>query len=234
MEKMSEGLFASGEDIHLKLSPLPSSASCKVYLCQCQLQSLSLGHFLHYVSCKVYIPLEDDNECATIGFYWILVLIKVPHLTLFRDLQLINRFSLPDTGLCQRRLCGYRERCKVARDDKSVRKLCKCDYFRCDHKKNEVCGRDGHTYPSVCHLQRQECLSGHPIGIHHFNKCKENHSSCHLRSFYTIIDTSKLVHWKFYRIMGRFFTVGSSLLKILLYLYMTVYLSLHICAARNL
>ena len=60
----------------------------------------------------------------------------------------------------------------VVNDDGSVRKLCNCDYFRCEHKLNPLCGRDGKNYTSVCELQKTECLLGQPIGIKHFNECE--------------------------------------------------------------
>ncbi|CAI8030333.1 hypothetical protein GBAR_LOCUS17197 [Geodia barretti] len=82
-------------------------------------------------------------------------------------------FGICEKSLCQRRLCGYRQRCKVVvGDDGRDSTLCSCDHFLCDHKCNPVCGRDDKTYSSICHLQLAECLSGRPIGIRHFSQCK--------------------------------------------------------------
>ena len=61
----------------------------------------------------------------------------------------------------------------VVRGDGVVMKPCKCDYFRCGHKWNPLCSRDGRTYTSVCKLQKAECLAGEPIGIGHFLQCED-------------------------------------------------------------
>lgn len=74
------------------------------------------------------------------------------------------------TGVCTNLMCGYRQRC--------VRKEgCTCPVYNCMGKRNHVCGHDGQTYRSICHLQEEECFRGYYIGIKSMGKCPQACSS---------------------------------------------------------
>lgn len=50
---------------------------------------------------------------------------------------------------------------------------CTCGHMHCREKVNTVCGNDGVTYKSVCHLQKTECKLRGFIGLDYFGACKE-------------------------------------------------------------
>ena len=50
---------------------------------------------------------------------------------------------------------------------------CDCSHFDCANKHNIVCGYDGVTYPSVCALEREECIHGQYIGIYDMDSCHD-------------------------------------------------------------
>ena len=50
---------------------------------------------------------------------------------------------------------------------------CDCSHFDCANKHNVVCGYDGMTYPSVCALEREECIRGQYIGIYDMGSCHD-------------------------------------------------------------
>ena len=116
---------------------------------------------------KCYVCVSECVcVCDQISRVWSVYLVVV---------NVVPPFLSPSISLdqCRRRSCGYRQRCGFGMtEDGSSTTLCTCDHHLCDHKLNPLCGRDGQTYSSVCHLQLAECLSGSPIGILHFNHCE--------------------------------------------------------------
>ena len=48
----------------------------------------------------------------------------------------------------------------------------KCACPKCDDvEKEEVCGSDGITYYSQCHLRQAACIQRSDIGVNHYGPC---------------------------------------------------------------
>ncbi|KRX91448.1 Follistatin-related protein 5 [Trichinella pseudospiralis] len=74
--------------------------------------------------------------------------------------------------LCRTVFCNRGEECILEND---VAK-CKC-ITSCYHNDRPVCGSNGVTYPSRCHLHREACLEEIRIKILHKGECKQFNAS---------------------------------------------------------
>ena len=75
---------------------------------------------------------------------------------------------------CKRMHCDFRRYCTWARaeDTDPWKLICKCPWFACNEKYHPLCGYDGNTYNSMCHLQATECVDTHQyIGRRHYGPC---------------------------------------------------------------
>ena len=82
-----------------------------------------------------------------------------------------HNFSFICIVLCADMICGYRQRCHVYSREPHTGRQCVCPKYRCKGKRNPVCGYDGITYKSICHLQKTECEQGTFIGLKHKGSC---------------------------------------------------------------
>ncbi len=88
--------------------------------------------------------------------------------------------------------CGLYQRCVRSPDNEEGRKWrtgCSCSHFNCptepaSHQK--ICGSDGHTYPSLCHMRKASCLSQQPIYLLHSGKCQENGKFIYTKSAWSV------------------------------------------------
>ena len=84
--------------------------------------------------------------------------------------------------------CGRLARCeRASSDDVALTRLseepstlteqtvnCSCNHFNCPkfvRNRHKVCGSDGNTYLSVCHMRRASCKSQQPIHLLHSGEC---------------------------------------------------------------
>ena len=54
---------------------------------------------------------------------------------------------------------------------------CICDHFNCPTRKlnnKMVCGSNGDTYPSICHMRRESCRKQEPILVLHYGACNKD------------------------------------------------------------
>ena len=63
---------------------------------------------------------------------------------------------------CDKLSCEFGAKCRV-RSDKSAE--CTCDICEPDSKANPICGKDGKTYSSYCHLRAAGCKQRQVIMI---------------------------------------------------------------------
>lgn len=70
---------------------------------------------------------------------------------------------------CDSVKCGSRERCSL--DARGVA-VCGCGP-ECEPVVRPVCGSDGHTYDSRCHLDRTSCLDNRDVRIAYTGPCGE-------------------------------------------------------------
>lgn len=66
--------------------------------------------------------------------------------------------------------------CKLNKKNYLLQKISECAAKggECDENKSRpVCGTDGQTYPTRCHLLRAQC-SGHQVNLKHRGTCKGN------------------------------------------------------------
>ena len=89
------------------------------------------------------------------------------------ELFIIADSTVDDDSLCDDVTCPANRECIVmdSNDGMSGRAVCAC--IRCDDVTVEspVCGSDGTTYYSMCHLNRKSCITGEDILPIRHSKC---------------------------------------------------------------
>ncbi|KRY28697.1 Follistatin-related protein 5, partial [Trichinella spiralis] len=81
-------------------------------------------------------------------------------------------FLIYTANLCRTVFCNRGEECILENDAAK----CKC-ITSCYHNDRPVCGSNGVTYPSRCHLHREACLEEIRIKILHKGECKQFNAS---------------------------------------------------------
>ena len=71
------------------------------------------------------------------------------------------------TDGCDDKTCGFRQQCQTS--NRGL--VCSCPRYLCDGKLNPVCGSDGETHNSLCHLRRHECTTSRYVGVQHLGAC---------------------------------------------------------------
>lgn len=81
--------------------------------------------------------------------------------------KFLDWLYFPRVDSCLSKLCAENEDC--TEEDG----LAKCICQRCDGKKKaeQVCGSDGITYYSLCHLQQASCIQKMDIQAQHYGPC---------------------------------------------------------------
>uniref|UniRef100_A0A3B4BBI2 Kazal-like domain-containing protein n=1 Tax=Periophthalmus magnuspinnatus TaxID=409849 RepID=A0A3B4BBI2_9GOBI len=65
--------------------------------------------------------------------------------------------------------CKYGAEC----DEDSEDMICMCNIVCNGHNDNPVCGSDGETYPTPCHVREASCLKQTKIDIRHVGRCSD-------------------------------------------------------------
>lgn len=65
--------------------------------------------------------------------------------------------------------CKYGAEC----DEDSEDMICMCNIVCNGHNENPVCGVDGETYPTPCHVREASCLKQTKIDIRHVGRCSD-------------------------------------------------------------
>ncbi|KAL1116864.1 hypothetical protein AAG570_005333 [Ranatra chinensis] len=120
-------------------------------------------------SCGEMCPLELSPVCASDGkTYANECHLRMEACRSRRPLQLIYRGHCHSgVNPCRSVECREGEHCVI---DRTGIASCQCDY-RCEHVVRPVCGSDGTTYDSECHLKKSACLNQTRVRVSYSGFC---------------------------------------------------------------
>jgi hypothetical protein len=122
---------------------------------------LMLTKTLNYLAFQSF-----DYECT----WWRLFQKSIVHTKLAHSNDWCLNFLILFLASCHNYFCAFYGECYI--DKVTNEAACRCPVIPCPDVHAPVCGDDGMTYQTTCHLKYSSCKKERRIKVKHVGRCK--------------------------------------------------------------